>query len=242
MDRIIAFDLWGRQAHYKKIYATTTALTYPIPVKTAVYGTVGAIIGLDKTDNRYLSHFKPGSCKIGLQIMRPLAFQRININLRAVFGSMKPNDNRKPTLMEFVHKPHYRIYFTHEDHQLLEDLRQCLEFKQCVYTPSLGLANLLASFSFVGQWEFKTTIPAGVQPIHSVIPRRRQLALDKNQTFDGGNRIMEISQYALEMDEDRNVLDRDDIILDQNGRAIFAEVKELVSLDSSQNPTNVVLF
>lgn len=242
MDRIIAFDLWGRQAHYKKIYATTTALTYPIPVKTAIYGTVGAIIGLGKNGNRYLRHFQTGSCKIGIQVMRPLAFQRININLRAVFGPMKATDNRKPTLMEFVHKPHYRIYFTHQDHQLLEDLKQCLESKQCVYTPSLGLANLLAGFAFIGQWEMKTVIPDSVQPIHSVIPRRSLIALDKNHTFDGGNRIMEISQYALEMDEGRNVLDRDDIILDQNGRVIFAEVREMVSLDSPQNPTHVVLF
>jgi hypothetical protein len=66
--------------------------------------------------------------------------------------------------------------------------------------------------------------------------------LDKDKTFDGGNRIMEISQYALEMDEERNVLDRDDIILDQNGIAIHAKVRELVSLDLPQNPTNVVLF
>ena len=242
MDRIIAFDLWGRLAHYKKIYATTTALTYPIPVKTAVYGTVGAIIGLEKNENRYLRHFQPGSCKIGIQVMRPLAFQRININLRAVFGPMKPTDNRKPTLMEFVHKPHYRIYFTHQDRQLLEDLKQCLESKQCVYTPSLGLANLLAGFAYIGQWEVETLVPNGSQPIHSVIPRRSLLELDRDQTFDGGNRIMEISQYALEMDEARNVLDRDDILLDQNAKAIFAEVKELVSLGSPQNPTNVVLF
>jgi len=242
MDRIIAFDLWGAYAHYKKIYATTTALTYPIPVKTAVYGTVGAIVGLDKQDNRYLRHFKPGACKIGIQIMRPLAFQRININLRAVFGPMKATGNRKPTLMEFVHRPHYRIYFTHTDHHLQDDLKQGLQSKQSVFTPSLGLANLLAGFEFSGEWAYQPSSPSSTQPVHSVISKRNLISLDNSRTFQGGNRIMEISQYALEMDENRNVLDRDDIILDQNGQPVFAKVKELAVLENKQGITNVVLF
>lgn len=242
MDRIIAFDLWGPYAHYKKIYATTTALTYPIPVKTAVYGTVGAIMGLEKEDNRYLRHFKPGTCKIGIQIMRPLAFQRININLRAVFGPMKASGNRKPTLMEFVRRPHYRIFFTHVDIHLLEDLKGRLESKQSVFTPSLGLANLLAGFKFSGEWEYKPTAPPDTQPIHSVIPKRSLITLDNSKAFQERNRIMGISQYALEMDESRNVLDRDDVILDQNGYPIFAQVKEMAILDNSKGQNHVVLF
>jgi len=44
------------------------------------------------------------------------------------------------------------------------------------------------------------------------------------------------------MDENRNVLDRDDIILDQNGQPVFAKVKELAVLENKQGITNVVLF
>lgn len=242
MDRILAFDLWGPYAHYKKIFATTTALTYPIPVKTSIFGLVGAIVGFEKSDNAYLKHFQPGDCRIGIQIMRPLAFQRININLRAVFGPMKPTDNRKPTLMEFVYQPAYRIFFTHRDQILMEDLRSCLVEKRSVFTPSLGLASLLANFEWVGEAPYQEIESGEYVPIHTVIPRRRLVRLNPELAFQDGNRIVEISQYALEMDTERNVLDRDDVILDQRGMPISAEVSFYSPFPTQQSVSNVVLF
>lgn len=242
MDRIIAFDLWGSYAHYKKIFATTSALTYPIPVKTALYGMVGAIVGLPKDGNAYLNHFQPGDCRIGIQILRPLAFQRININLRAVFGPMKPTDNRKPTLMEFIYRPKYRIYFAHRDVRMMDDLRSCLIEKRAVFTPSLGLANLLADFAWVGEAPFSEVDSSDYLPIHSVIPRRRLVRLNPELSFSEGNRIVEVAQYALEMDQERNVLDRDDIILDQQGRPISAEVSSFCPFILENEIHNVILF
>lgn len=242
MDRIIAFDLWGAYAHYKKIFATTTALTYPIPVKTSLYGLVSAIVGFDKTHNAYLRHFQPGDCKVGIQVMQPLAFQRININLRAVFGAMKVNGNRKPTLMEFVYRPSYRIYFAHRDDALVSELKSRLIERQSFFTPSLGLANLLANFNWVGEAAYEETRPTGYVPIDSVIPRRQLVRLDPEGAFQGGNRIIEISQYALEMDEQRNVLERDDIILDQHGTPISAEVHSCCQVSFNKKPSNVILF
>lgn len=242
MDRIIAFDLWGDYAHYKKIFATTTALTYPIPVKTSLYGLVGAIVGLDKGDNAYLKHFRAEDCRVGIKILRPLAFQRININLRAVFGSMKPTDNRKPTLMEFVYRPAYRIYVTHRNADLLSDLQGRLIEKRSVFTPCLGLANLLANFEWVGEAAYTEVETKDYTAIHTVIPRRRLVRLNPSMAFTEGNRIIEISQYALEMDEERNVLDRDDIILDQGGKPISAEVSFYSPFFANKTTENVILF
>lgn len=44
----LIFDLSGPFAHYKRIFATTTALTYPLPPKASLYGLVAAILGLEK--------------------------------------------------------------------------------------------------------------------------------------------------------------------------------------------------
>jgi CRISPR-associated protein Cas5h len=242
VERVIGFDLWGRYAHYKKIFATTTALTYPIPVKTAIYGMVGAMIGLEKEKNQYLAHFKPGECQIGIQVMRPLAFQRINTNLRAVFGQMKAGDNRKPTMMEYVHEPRYRIFITHRDSIIMDDIRMRLQERECIFTPTLGLANLLANFQWVGEWEIKRLRAENSLPIHSVIPRRRLVRLDPQFAFGNGNHIFEVSEYALEMDEERNVLDRDDIILDQKGVPIHAQVSEYIPIDHGGKTEHIVLF
>jgi hypothetical protein len=66
--------------------------------------------------------------------------------------------------------------------------------------------------------------------------------LNPEFTFHEGNRIVEISEYALEMDTDRNVLDRDDVILDQRGLPINAEVSFYSPFPTKQNIINVVLF
>ena len=52
--KILVFDIWGEYAHFKKIYATTSALSYVVPPKTSIYGYIGAILGLEKEDNIYL--------------------------------------------------------------------------------------------------------------------------------------------------------------------------------------------
>ena len=109
IDKLIVFDIWGRYAHFKKIYVTTSALSYGVPFKTSVYGLVGAILGLDNHKNDYLNHFHESNCKIGIRVINPVKLQRINVNL-----SDKPGPiigNRKPTMVEFVTDPHYRISF-----------------------------------------------------------------------------------------------------------------------------------
>jgi CRISPR-associated protein Cas5h len=242
VEKVIGFDIWGRYAHYKKIFATTTALTYPIPVKTAVYGMIGAIIGLEKEDNHYLSYFKPGQCKIGIQIMKPLLFQRINTNLRAVFGRMKESDNRKPTLVEYVKNPRYRIYITHQDAFIMDEIRMRLQEKECIFTPTLGLANLLANFSMVGEWDINWQSNQKPVQIHSVIPRRALVKLNPDKAFSPGNYIFEVSEYALEMDEKREVTDRDDIILDQKGLPIHAQVTEFIEISHEGTKQHIVLF
>lgn len=243
VNQILVFDLWGQYGHYKKIFATTSALTYPIPVKTALYGMFGAMMGLEKQSNAYLKYFQPGQCKVGIQVLAPLTFQQININLRAVFGAMKPSDNRKPTMMEFVYRPRYRIFFTHTNAQVFSDLQHCIQHKTVIFTPTLGLANLLANFEYVGTFPLQKVTDEGVLPIHTAFPRRHLVQIDHSQAFSGrGNRIIEVSQYALEMDTARNVTDRDDIILDQNGQTILAKVKEAVAVEMGQTTTYAVLF
>ena len=243
MDRFFAFDLWGQYAHYKKIFATTTALTYPIPVKTSLYGMFAAILGLEKKNNRYLEAFQDGDCKVGIQVINPIAFQQININLRAVFGAMKPNNNRKPTMMEFVYRPRYRVFFTHSDSGIYASLSRKIQHKEAFYTPTLGLANLFANYQWLGEFPLNKIKKDDFLPIISAIPREKLLKIDHSLAFSAkGNRIVETSQYAMEMDVNRNVIKRDDLIFDQKGQLIYAKVKEATLIKIEKKEQYVVFF
>ncbi len=112
--KVLAFDIWGDYAHYKKIYATTSAVSYCLPTKTSLYGYISAILGFEKNNNHYLMYFQNKECLIGIQIMKPVVMQRININLRPSLGmlALKKDgtyENRKPTMMEFVYQPVYSV-------------------------------------------------------------------------------------------------------------------------------------
>lgn len=243
MPKILAFDIWGRYAHYKKIFATTTALSYAIPSKTAMYGYVGAVVGLQKFDNLYLNEFEPGFCKIGLQVINPIVMQRINTNLHPhTKGLIKSTQNRKPTTIEYVYQPKYRVYFMHSNNQLFTQLKENLQSHKSFYTPSLGLANLLSNFEYVG--EFDSTEIEGDSKhsikINSAIPRRKIIDFDLDGTIT--NEIIEYSQYAVEMNTAREVTKRDDIFFDRKGAQIKAIVNSYYKINVNQTENNVVLF
>ena len=76
--------------------------------------------------------------------------------------------NRTQIRFEFVKDPKYRIYFSHSEGQLHEKLRDLLISHQSVYTPCLGLSQLICNFQFIGDFGLKSS-GEGVQEIDSVV-------------------------------------------------------------------------
>lgn len=236
---VLIFDIWGAYAHYKKIYATTSALSYAIPPKTSLYGYVAAIVGLEKKANRYLAYFEPGLCQIAIEIRAPLRMQRINTNLRPHLGRLKETDNRKPTTMEYVYQPSYRIYVAHQDTEVYDALKKHLLNHTAVYTPSLGLANLISSFQYVDEVEILPQKHDEALPIHSVIPKQYFIELDMSP--ERINQIEEATMYAVEMNTEREVTQRDSILYERQGNEqfpIWAQVTQYYSVHGK----NIVLF
>lgn len=238
--KVLAFDIWAEYAHYKKIYATTSALSYCLPIKTAMYGYVGAILGFEKSGNEYLKFFQDKNCLIGIQILKPIVMQRININLRATLGRMKSTDNRKPTTMEFVYQPKYRIYFNHTNNDIHSQLKKQLQNKDAVYTPTMGIANLISNFEYFGEVDAKLIQePSKVVSIQSVIAKKYFISFDVEALKEKFSEIIEQSMYAIEMDLDRNVTERDDILLERKAKTIDAFLSQYYHLS---NGSNISLF
>jgi len=254
--KVLVFDIWGDYAHFKKIYATTSALTYLVPTKPAIYGYIGAVIGLEKFNNSYLHHFADKSCLIGLSLhgsvslenryaedtveKQAVVLRRMGINLRAELGRRKEAASPKPTLMEFVWRPKYRVYVHHRDEGLFERLKTHLEEHRTVFTPSLGLAGLLSNFRFIGVFASEAKSMDAPVAIHSIIPKRQFLGFD-SAMFDDPDHdfyIIEQSMYAIEMDIERNVTERDDVLLERTGKPIFVKVKQFYPVHDA----NIVLF
>lgn len=234
--QILIFDIWGDYAHFKKIYATTSAVSYAIPPKTSLYGYIGAILGLSKIDNAYLTTFSRKQCLIGLSVLNPIVMKRLGTNLRPNLGRIA--DNPKPTMTEYVHQPKYRLYVSHENSLVQDKLRKALKEHSSVFTPSLGLAGLVSNFAWVGEVTTDVCQTEEAIPIHSVIPRKYFVAFDDEALFAGQTELIEQSLFAIEMNTDREVTERDDILLERKGKPILARVTEYYVI----NEANVILF
>jgi CRISPR-associated protein Cas5h len=236
--KVLVFDIAGAYSHYKKAYATTSMVTYIIPPKTSLYGYVGAILGLEKLDNEYLVAFSGKQCLMGLRIMRPIELRRMGINLRMELGRRKSGAPPKPTLVELVEKPKYRIYFHHKNESFYNSFKNALENQHAIYTPSMGLANLISTFEYIGEFETEKTVSDAPIWVDSVIPKKQFIGFDNSKLSDIQLFITEQSLFPLEIDGQRNIIERDDILLERKGKSMPVQVKYYYPIDQQ----NVILF
>ena len=174
-DTVHVVDVWGDYGHFRRIYSTTTPLTYPIPPRPTIIGIFGAMLGLSRKD--YGTLLAPDRVDIAIQVLKPVVTTRMTIKLA--------NPKKSPGNMwnlivehqlinfEFVKWPRYRFYLRFKDASLKETFEQYVPHHKSVYNPSLGLSELLANFQWIGEHEVVQVLNDGSQDtmeINSVLP------------------------------------------------------------------------
>ncbi|MBD3170834.1 type I-B CRISPR-associated protein Cas5 [Candidatus Bathyarchaeota archaeon] len=231
MKQVLAFDLWGPYGHFKKIYTTTSPLTYSIPPRTAITGLISAIIGLDKTE--YLQYFSKKDADIAVQILNPVKKVTLSQNLidtKTAGKMMNKIEQRTQIRFELLKDPKYRIYFRHRDPDLLKKLTQYVMEHRSVYTPCLGLSEHIANFSMNGLYELVESKTGDMIRVNTVVPEKKIIDMEFEEEF-------EYVQENLpnEMNPNRVVTEYASIILEQNTKAIKASVENAVTLDNGDH-------
>lgn len=127
--KAVIFDVKGSIAHFRRPDTTATHLTYPFITPTAVKGMIGAIIGI--TDFVTCD-------RVGIQLLHPV---RTSAQQLSMLGKDAGNTFNRPTTIELLVNPAYRIYYAGEQYtDLLEDK---LKQGQSVYPTYLGVAFAL---------------------------------------------------------------------------------------------------
>ncbi|MCK8827888.1 type I-B CRISPR-associated protein Cas5b [Natroniella acetigena] len=234
MNQVLVFDIWADYAHFKKYYTTTSPLTFSIPPKTTLYGIVGAILGLDKEE--YLSYFQNKECRIGIQIKEPIKKTRINLNLIDTKKAklMSRIDTRTQIKTEFLKDIKYRIYFHHQDSKLYDQLKSYLKEHKSVYSISLGLSENLANFKYISEYEVDK-----IEDNQDWVDLITVLRIDSDYLAKGDIDFSQAKEYfsdkvALEMKEDREVIDYAQVLFERSGESIKAKPKEYYRLESGE--------
>jgi CRISPR-associated protein Cas5h len=183
ITRILAFELWGDYAHFRRPYSTTSPTTFPFPTRTALAGLIAAILGRER--DTYYDEFSFYNSRIGLQILSPLSKMSIGVNLvdtkKGLYLWDISENPRTQILYEVLKDVRYRIYVWIKSDETYTRLKRKLEEHTSTYTLYLGIAQMLANFNFLREYDSikqkevangeSVSIDTIVPEVHGIMPK-----------------------------------------------------------------------
>ena len=162
---LLIFDVQGHLAHYRRPDTAVTHATYPFPTRTALRGMLGAILGLPEWTTR--------EAWTGVRCLRPVKTRTQELSLLGK-GFLGGGDSfNRPTAVELVVEPAYRIYYAGPD---ADELARRIAARHSVYPTYLGAAFALTVPAFVSYEAAEELDPGdlgwidtpAVVPVHAV--------------------------------------------------------------------------
>ncbi len=233
--KILVFDIFGDYGHFRRFFTTSSPLTFPFPPPPTVRGILGAICGIDKES--YLQVFNHQDCTLAIGLLSPVKKTRLTINLiNTKDGFWTPiqkgsHEPRTQIRTEFLKDSAFRIYVTHKDAKIFNDLLSNIEAHKTVYTLSLGLSELLCGFKYLYSSE-GVEKENGEAYISSVIPLNS--LNDGEMIFEEGKKYYK-ERIPVVMNQERVVEKYEDLIFEAEAKPIKVRNVKHVSLGSGEN-------
>jgi CRISPR-associated protein Cas5h len=229
LKKALVFDLSGDYAHFRRYYTTMSPLTFSVPPGTALRGMLGAILGIDKTLAPQYFH----DVELSLRVLNPIKKVNIPINYIQVKSSsdFSRYPAHKPTNIEFVKDPAYRVYLRTSNEATYTALHEKLSRHESVYSLSFGISEALANFAFVGEMEITEIAASGVD---SLIPLEYVKALPQTGDFQCFT-----EKLPMKMLNDREVIEYREFLFERTGARMLLEIPEAVQLSNGER---VVFF
>lgn len=235
LEKFLTFDIWGDYAHFKKYYTTSSPLTFSIPPRTALIGLISAIVGKGKEE--YIELMTKEKASIAVQIINPIKKVRMTQNLiNTKDGFWIPvkksgHEPRTQIRFEYLKEPRFRIYFRHSDIGIYGSLKTNLMNHKCVYTPYLGISELIGDFAFVSEY-LVSKILGGEEftDICTVMPLDKDKVTQLDLLQPGKKFFKE--RIPTEMLPKRIVTEYREVLYEVEGKTIKAKVKEALQLSN----------
>lgn len=234
-DKFLIFEVWGDYAHFRRYYTTSSPLTFSIPPRTAIIGLISAILGLGKDE--YLHHMAKDKACVAVRLLSPFKKIRLGMNLINTKGGywipVKRgfHEPRTQIRFELLKDPKYRIYFRHENEGLHQSLKRNLSQHKSVYTPYLGISELLANFGYIGEFAIiGKSKEEEFSPIHTVLPLD---VLLEAMLLQPGYKFFK-ERIPVEMLLGRVVTEYREVLYEAEGKPISARVKEVFVLENGE--------
>lgn len=225
-EKVLAFNLFGDFAQFRKHFTNMSPLTFSIPSRTTLVGIIGAIVGIQKNENPEI--FCPDKCFIALSIINPPKKIKLPINYLIVKSTkhFSNYENHKPTNVEFLKDAGFRIYFWHSDGNIYQSLKDNLEQHRSFYTVSLGISNCLANFEYLGEFDVLEKMNNNdICSITSVIPSEKVKSIALNEEIDIQNVTL-----ANAMKNNREVYEYKSYLYEATGKPICVNIDNFIHI------------
>ena len=158
---MVIFDARGPMAHFRRPDTLGTHATYPFITRTALSGLVASILGRDSL---------PDSVRFGIQLLAPVSTvtQQLNLHGKGWIAPGHESQFRRPTTVELVVNPAYRLYYEGE---FADELTDRLRRGQSRFHTYLGSAFCLT----FPKW-LQTVADADLSPLTMVADDTLQCA------------------------------------------------------------------
>lgn len=232
-DRVIIFDIYGEYGHFRKFNTTTSPLTYCIPTPSALYGILGAVLGIERENSRnqvkkgqyHLRElFSEENVALAIRPLTEVKKERIGFNLldTGSYSTFFNITNRTQIEYEVLKNPHFRIYLVW-NHSSRVELMQRLKEKRFHFNPYLGISQMTANVDWVDERVVEKISGVEYVPYSTAINlseihgEKPPVEIEKIV-----NEVFQVETFPIEMTKDRTISRYGEIMVELYGNKVWA--------------------
>lgn len=222
--KFIVFDIYGKFAHFRKFYTNSSSLTYGVPPRTTIAGILAAILGLER--DSYYDIFSSSKLKLAVRKLTATRklLQTLNY-MKATSASelISPKDHTQVPFEILTGEENvgFRIYLTHEDINLLNEIEIRIKNNKFAYPPYLGSANFGCNLSYRDTFDGVFIESEDYISINTVI---KSDEIKEINIIDYSGRLIK-ERMPVDFSEDRIIKEVTTYIYDDEGNAINVKIK-----------------
>ena len=249
----VVFEYAGRFGHFLRAEASVSALSYPVPPRTALLGMIGAVLGLEKDmpqvelKDAWIAVSGPipethwHKVKLRKDLPAPLS--------RRIKAGAPGQKNPKPeqaTLIkqEWLFEPRYTVTACLPEKHHAEFASRVRE-KRWHYSPCMGLSEMAAWLELVDEGT-AAALPPGNDVSCASVARRDGAVLDGRRTLEasgnGGPLAILPQRMPREVTEDR-IFTHADYLIERSGLPIPLRAESAYEIRTNDpRTTKTVIF
>lgn len=153
----VRLHIKGNWGQFRRSETNNNPLSHDFMTKTALIGMIGAVLGKDRTNMKFLFPILSTDLKYGVQINNEVKKQSWGFTFRSVSSAWE----KAPKQMEIIRNPDYTVMICLLDHateaskEIFTAFVQSCKDGKSWYEPVLGLHNCPAEIEFIEEGSFE---------------------------------------------------------------------------------------